>query len=1071
MATCPSCGTDLQRQTNFCPECGERLRAVAPTEELKVVTVVFCDVVDSTELGQRLELVTLQRTMDRFAETTRRTLAGHGGQPGKRTGDSVMAVFGIPAAHDDDALRAVRAALELQDALKPLGRELEHDHGVPLKVRVGINTGKVLVHDADSLEERVTGHTVNVAKRLEEATEASGILIGEETYQLVRDAVRAEQVDSLPLEGVAQPVSAYRLLQVLPGKPGRIPRLQAPMLGRDLEHELLRTLFNRVVAERNCHLVTILGRAGVGKTRLADEFGRGVDERARVLRGHCLAYGDAVTYWPVVQIVRQAADISPTDDPGTAHQRLTALFGADERDRQALSQIEQLLGIGKPTGELPGDTAWALRRLLQGIARRQPLVVLVEDLHWAEPVLLDALEYVAESAHDAPIMLLCLARPDELLERRRGWPGGRLNATSMLLSPLNDQEGEQLVSHLLGSRELDPEALAHITYLAQGYPLIVEELVATLTEGGVLRELEGRWIATADLPELVPPSIHALLSARLDRLDQSDRKIIERASVVGERFHAADIEALSPGTTPLQVAARLDALVRQELIQPDHAVAAPLPTESGEGYRFRHILIRSVVYERMTEPVRAELHERFADHLKQTASDRLSQFDELIGYHLNEAYRYRRMLGPLDDQTRELARRAGERYAAAGQRAARRGDIALTSSWLGRASRLLPNDHPTRLAILPDLADALQSAGELKRALRVQEDIIHAASAAGDEGTALHAELGRLYVTAFDDMESFMEGGREQIERALPLLERLRDHFGLGRAWYLLAYLDWAVGRTEQAREEVERALGLLRQGGNERWEANAMQLHCLILYWGPAPLAEVERHNREALELARGAKMRGLEAAVLTIFARTAAMRGDFEVARRFSKQATDITTDLGELLTQASDSLSVGLVELLAGDFSAAEQALRAGYQALERMGGTGPLANVAAMLARVLLRQERHDEAEDLTRVCEQVAAADQLDPQIKWRSIRAVVRARRGDGEEAERLAREAVSRADQTDQPETQAEARADLGEVLRMAGRSEEAARELNRAVQLYERKGNAVSAKQLRSLLVGLRR
>lgn len=1073
MATCPSCGSDLHRQTNFCPECGERLHTVAPIEELKVVTVVFCDVVGSTELGQRLELVTLQRTMDRFAETARRMLAGHGGQPGRRAGDSVMAVFGIPAAHDDDALRAVRAALELQGALKPLGDDLEQDYGVPLKVRVGINTGKVLVHGADSLEERVTGHTVNVARRLEEVAEAGGILIGEGTWQLVRDAVRAEQIDSLELQGVAEPVSAYRLLRVLPGKPGRIPRLLAPMLGRDLEHDLLRALFDRVVAERACHLVTILGRAGVGKTRLADEFGRGLEERAWVLRGHCLAYGDAVTYWPVVQIVRQAAGIAPTDDPVTAHQRLAALFGTDERDRQALSQIEQLLAIGKPGGDLPGDTAWALRRLLESIARRQPLAVLVEDLHWAEPVLLDALEYVAESAHDVPIMLLCMARPDELFERRRGWPGGRLNATSMLLSPLNEQEGEQLVSHLLGSRELEPEALAHITYLSQGYPLIVEELVATLTERGVLRqpEGEGRWIATADLPELVPPSIHALLSARLDRLDEADRNIVERAAVVGERFHAADIEALSPATTPLQVAVRLDALVRQELIQPDHAVAAPLPTESGEGYRFRHILIRSVAYERMTEPVRAELHERFASHLEQTAGDRLSQFDELIGYHLNEAYRYRRKLGPLDEHATELARRAGERYAAAGQRAARRGDIALTSSWLGRASRLLPADHPTRLAILPDLADALQSAGELKRALRVQEDIIRAAGAAGDEGTAMHAELGRLYVTAFDDMESFMAGGREQIERALPLLERLQDHYGLGRAWYLLAYLDWAIGRTEQAREEVERALGLLRQAGNERWQANAMRLHCLILYWGPAPLAEVERHNREALELARRSKMRSLEAAVLTIFARTAAMRGDFEIARRFTKQATDINTDLGELLTQASDSLSEGVVELLAGDFSAAEQALRGGYQALERMGGTGPLANVAAMLARVLLRQERYDEAGDLTRVCEQVAAAHQLDPQIKWRSIRAVVHARRGDVEEAERLAREAVSRADETDQIETQAEARADLGEVLRMAGRSEEATKELNRALQLYERKGNAVAAKQLRSLLVGLRR
>jgi class 3 adenylate cyclase/tetratricopeptide (TPR) repeat protein len=1073
MVTCPSCGTEIPQGANFCLHCGERLRAASPAEEpeFKVVTVVFCDVVRSTELSEQLGLEALQRTMDRFAETARRVLGSHGGQPGKRQGDSVMAVFGIPVAHDDDALRAVRAALELQAALEPLARELKDEHGVSLQVRVGVNTGRVLVHDADTLEERVTGPAVNVARRLEEVVEPGGVLIGEETYQLVRDAVRAEKVDSLELQGVADPVSAFRLLEVLPGKPGRIPRLRAPMIGRDLEQELLRNLFERVVSERSCHLVTVLGRAGVGKTRLADEFSRDLEERATVLHGHCLEYGDPVTFWPLVQIVHQAAGIAPTDEPAVARERLAALFGTDKLDRQALSQIEQLLGIGEPSPDLIGDTAWALRRLLESIARRQPLVVLFEDLHWAEPSLLDILEYVAESAIDRPIMLLCMARPDELFERRQHWPGGRRNATSMLLSPLGDQEGEQMVVHLLGQRELDPEALAHITYLAQGYPLILEELVATLIDEGVLRELEGRWIATAGLPEQsVPPTIHALLSARLDRLQPDDRRIIERAAVVGERFHTADIEALSPATAPVQVVARLDALVRQELIQPDRSAAAPLPSESGEGYRFRHILIRSVVYDRLTESVRSELHERYAGHLERTAGERISQFDEMIAHHLNEAYKYRRKLGPLDEHARQLARRAGERYAAAGQRAALRGDIPLTSSWLGRASRLLPADHPTRLAIMPDLADALQSAGELKRATRVYEDIIQAAGAAGDEGAAVHAELGRLYVTAFGDLKQFLEGGRQQIERSLPLLERLDDHLGQAKAWFLLANLNWALGHLEDARREADRALELARAAGSERWEANALRVQSLVLYWSPAPLDEVERHNREALKLAQRSKMRNLEAAVLTVLARTAAMRGDFEAARRFTKQATDITIDLGELLTQATDSISEGLVELLAGDYAAAERVLRKGYQALETMGVTMQLRTVAALLARVLLRQERYEEAEELTRVCEQ-APEEQLDVQIKWRSIRAIVQARRGDLEEAERLAREAVSRADQTDQIDSQAEAYADLGEVLRLAGRSEEAVTQFNRAVQLYERKGNVVAAKRIRSLVVGLRR
>jgi class 3 adenylate cyclase/tetratricopeptide (TPR) repeat protein len=1079
VTTCPGCGIEVPPTANFCPGCGSPLKVGPPAEqelrELKVVTVVFCDVVKSTELTQAVELVTLREIMHQFADTARHVFTRHGGQPGALRGDQVMAVFGIPVAHDDDALRAVRAAAELQEALAPLDEKLQNEHGQRLQVRVGINTGRVLVNDAQSVEEQVTGPAVIVASRLEEEVEPGGVLIGEETYELVRDAIRTRKGEPLKLEGVAEPVRAYRLLEVLPGKPGRIPRLRAPTLGRDLEQELLRWVFKRVEVERSCHLVTVLGRAGVGKTRLADDFARGLGDRARVLRGHCLAYGDAVTFWPVAQIVHQAAGIEPGDDPDAAQAKLASLFGGEERDRQALSQIVQLLGIKEFSGTLPGDTAWALRRLLRSVARRQPLVVLIEDVQWAQPVLLDALEDIAERTDDAPIMLLCMARPDELFDHRPNWPGGRSNATSILLSPLDDQQGEEMLMYLLGGRELDPEALAHITYLARGYPLIVEELVATLIDRGVLRELDGRWIATADLSEQsVPPSIDALLSARVDRLDPGDRKILERAAVVGERFHAADVEALSPGMTPSQVAARLEALVRQELIQhDDQGSAAPLPTESGEGYRFRHIMIRTVVYERMTEPVRADLHERYADHLERTAGERISQFDEMICSHLNEAYlyRYRRRHDPANEHARQLSIRAGERYAAVGQRAALRGDISLTSSWLGRASRLLPDDHPTRLRILPDLADALQSAGELGRALRVYEDIIDTARAAGDERAALHAELGCLYVTAFGDLESFLQDGYEQIQRTIPLLERLEDNEGLGRAWFQLAYLDWAAGHSERAREKVERALQLLRLSDMDRWEANAVRLHCLILYWGPAPRAEVERHTREALELARGAKMRHLEASALTLLARTAAMQGEFEEARRFMGLATGITTELGELLTQAADSISEATVELLAGDLRAAEAALRRGRKELERMGGTGPLASLDALLARVLLRQERYEEAEDHAGWCREAAASHQVDAQVKWRSIRAVVQARRGELEVAEQLAREAVERADQTDQVEIQAEARADLGEVLRLAGRRQEAAAQLNRAVQLYERKGNVVAAKQVRSVLVELRR
>jgi predicted ATPase len=740
---------------------------------------------------------------------------------------------------------------------------------------------------------------VNLGRRLQEQAEPGGILIGEETYQLVRGTVRVEQVEGLSIKGVSGPVRAYRLLELLPGKRAELPVLMAPMIGRDLEQSMLSSLFERVVARQSCHLVTVLGRAGVGKTRLAEEFSSQLGERATVLKGFCLPSG-SVPFWPLVQIVRGAAGIAPTDDPAIAKQRLTALFGGDDGDPDLL-QIERLLGIaGEASRDLPGDTAGALRRILDLLARAKPVVMLVEDFHDADPIIFDLVEAIAESSQDTPLMIVCMARPDELFERRRHWPGGLRNATSLDLSPLSPQEGEQLIEEVLGSGQLDPSTLAHITYLAQGNPFILQELVATLISRGVLRKLDGRWIATTDLArESVPPKINALLTARLDRLSADEQKVIQRAAVVGQQFHDTDIDALSSSMNLAQVRACLDALVRQELIQLEQPGAVPLPS-TGEGFRFRHILVRNAVYERMVDPMRAELHERFADWLQQTAGDRISEFDELMGYHLYEAYRYRRDLREVEE-SRRLAVRAGERYAAAGQRAVLRGDVSLSLRWLDRTAKLLPADHPIRLRVLPDLAEAARAAGDLKHALQVYDDVVQTATTAGDRRMALNAELGRLHVAAFQDSDRFLRQGRQRIQALIPELEALEDRLGLAKAWYLLAYLDWAMSRNEAAKDKVERALSLVRVVGDRRWEAYAVRLRCLSMYWGPAPIPEVQRYNREALNIARSANMRNLEAGALTIFARCAAMQRDFDLARIYNRQAVNITTDLGELLTQA--------------------------------------------------------------------------------------------------------------------------------------------------------------------------
>jgi class 3 adenylate cyclase/tetratricopeptide (TPR) repeat protein len=1076
MATCPNCGNGLVERAKFCPECGMPLGARVSAQEFRIVTVVFCDVVKSTDLERELDPLPMQQLMDRYGQAVRRTLGDRGASVGKRHGDGFMAAFGVAELHEDDALRAVRAARELRTALDRLAAEVREQRGLEFHVRVGINTGNVLVRNAGTLEEELTGTPVNLAKRLEEAADVGEILIGEETYRLVTDAVRAEPVGPLTIKGVAEPQNVWRLLEVLPGRPGRVRRPIAPMVGRVREQELLLRLFERALAERTCHLVSVLGLAGVGKSRLVDEFVSGLDDRAIVLRGHCPAFGDSVTLWPMVEVVRQAAGIAPDDSPEQARARLDELLGGEERGKLLTERVAQLLGFGPEAG-LPEGTLWALQRLLEALAWRTPLVLVIDDLHWANPVLLDVIEYIVDYTDNAPVVVICIARPDELFSRREHWPGGRVNALSFKLPPLPEGEGEQLVEHLLGGR-VDPGVQAHITEWAQGFPLLVEELVSNLRDDGRLRDEGGRWVLNLEADEAdrlsrpVPTSIHALLLARLERLGPSGRAVIEPAAVIGLQFHLGDIQALATGRAQADLAAGLQELLRLDLIRPDRSPASvPLPPDSGPGYQFRHATIKTIAYERLPDDRRAELHERYADWLERQTEDRRSQFDEVIAYHFYEASRYVGKLHPTDHHVGELARRAGERYAAAGHRAAVRGDSRVVQAWLGRATRLLPTDHPVRLRALAPLAEVLQVSGQRAEAARAYEELARSASSVGDEEMALHATIGRLRLTALHEPTAFLRDGREQIDLVIPEFDRLGDTQGLAKAWHLLAYLDWSRGRLALAGVAAERARAFARDANDTYWEGTILGLYCLILYWGPTPLDEVDRRVKEALGEAQRGASPNLEATALAVLARIAALRGDLDEARELVESAGSIKVELDQSLTRAAGCISQALIEMCAEDLGAAELALRKGYKDLERMGDMGPLASVAAMLARVRLLRGDADQAEEFTRTCERIAAPDQLDAQVRWRSIRAIALARRGESVEAERLARDAVYRVGKTDQLDSRAEAHVDLAEVLRLAGRGAEAILELERAIGLYQKKGNKIGERNAHRQLARITR
>jgi class 3 adenylate cyclase/tetratricopeptide (TPR) repeat protein len=1072
MATCPSCDRVFEAADDPCPDCGVELSDADPLgQEYKVVTTIYCDVVGSTALGRHLGPVVTSRFMDEYGRTVHRVLGGQGARVSKRHGDGFMAIFGVPELREDDALRAVRAASALRTAVDEISERLRGDHGVGVQVRIGVNTGNVLVvHDAKTLEEQLVGDAVNVTKRFEEAAGAGEIFLGEQTYRLVADTVRAERASPVPIEGLG-PQACWRFLEVLPTPEDR---RRPPLVGRAMELDLLARLFDRTVQEQSPHLVNVLGPSGVGKSRLTDEFVLGLGNRATVLRSKCPDFGTSVTVLPVIEIVRQAAGIKPDDTPEAARERLAELVREEPRGELVAERMAQMLGFGRST-ELPEGTLWALHRLLGAVARRRPLVVVIDDVQWAAAILLEAIEHLAVHLREVPILLVSIARPDELALNHAGWPSVRENLFVMGLSPLRVREGEKLVQGLLGNR-VGPALQAQITQEAQGYPLMIVERVATLRQDGLLEDVGGQWVLRSEAADgaghetgSVPARIQMLYLARLDRLSARGRTIAEAASVVGERFHIGDVKALTRDTTAAGIEADLQELVGIGLLMPDRSPASfPLPPGSGAGYRFGHPMSRTVAYDRMADDRRAVLHERYADWLTKHTEQHPQQFDELIANHFSEAHRYRRKLAPRDERTRAVARKAGERYAEAGRRAAVRGDTRLVQEWLGPAIQLLPNDHPERRNVLPALAEAQQASGKLEEAARSYEQLAGSATAVGDEGLAMHATIGRLRLLALHEPSSFKDNYRDQVELAIPVFHRLGDKQGVAEASHLLAYLYWTRGRLSLAAASADVALRSAREAGDTYWEATIIGLLSLVLYWGTTPLDEVEEHNRTWLEEARRRNMRGLEVTALTVLARVAALRRDTDEAKQLVEAANNLTSEMEDSLTQAANCITEALIELVDDNLPAAELLLRAGSAQLEEMGGTRPRASVEAMLARVVYLRGRVDEAEEHTRTCERIAPPDQVDAQIKWRSIRAVTLAR-SDPKKAERLARDALSRADQTDQLDSRAEVRVDLAEVLRLSGRRREAARELERAAALYRDKGNEVGESNARRLLQAL--
>ncbi len=1046
MQVCPGCGEENPDKFRLCGFCGTPLAPALPPQEVrKTVTIVFSDLKGSTNLGEALDSESLREVMSRYFDEMRTELERHGGTIEKFIGDAVMAVFGLPTLHEDDALRAVRAAAGMKRALERLNDELERVWGVRLTNRTGVNTGEVVAGDPTAGQRLVTGDAVNVAARLEQAAPANDVLLGELTYQLVKDAVEVEAVEPLELKGKAERVPAYRLLTVREHGEGWSRRRDAPLVGRERELRALLQSFDAAVAERACRLATVVGDAGVGKSRLNEEFLASIGGRARVLSGRCLSYGEGITFWPLVEVVRQAASIREDDTPDVARAKLVALAGLEGDD--VVERVASAVGLSPEAFPIE-ELFWGARKLLESLARTQPLVVLFDDIHWAEPTFLDLIEHLLEAVQDAPLLLLCPARHD-LLEQRPEW-AVRERATRIVLEPLSGDDTARIVEGLLGDASAAEDVRARIVEAAEGNPLFVEQLLSMLIDNGHLRLEEGRWVAAAGLAGVVvPPSIHALLAARLDRLGQEERAVVEPASVIGLVFPQAAVAELAPEAVRSGVPAHLGSLVRKRFLRPE-----PRSPEE-ERFRFDHVLIREAAYGGLLKRARATLHERFVDWADRVNRERgrETEYEEILGYHLEQAHRYLSELGPLDDHGRELGARAAARLASAARRAFARGDMPAAANLFRRAVALMPADAPERLALLPALADALIYTGEYAGANAAIDEVLARDGEAGAGGTVARARLSRLTVRLHTgEAESWSDEAAHEAARAVRVFEQLDDQTGLARAWQLLGYAHGNACRFGEMASAFERALEHARAAGDAKLQTRGSTEYAFALAYGPTPAPDAVRRCREIAD--QVAADRQAQALVLSSLALLEAMQKQFDDARAHARQARALLEELGLRVAAASIAMDAGRVELLAGDPVAAERELRRGYDELERVGETFFRSTLACFLAGALYELGRPDEADALTRTAEQLAADDDVATQALWRSVRAKLETdgRRHDGAVA--LAREAVELLARTDVTALQAQALLDEAEVLRAAGDAPGSVAAAERATGLAAAKG-----------------
>jgi class 3 adenylate cyclase/tetratricopeptide (TPR) repeat protein len=858
---CPNCGEENAERARFCSSCGAPLGEVPPSggEERKVVSVLFVDLVGFTARSDRADPEDVRSTLRVYHDLLKREIERFGGTVEKFIGDAVMAVFGAPVAHEDDAERAVRACIRITDAIAELNEERP---GLDLSVRAAVNTGEAVVTlgaRPEHGEGFVTGDVVNVASRLQGVAPAGGVVVGELTYRATRMAIEYEELEPVGVKGKDERVPIWRALAARSRFGVDVEQgTRTPLIGREPELSLLKDLYRRAMREQNPQLVTLSGEPGVGKSRLTWEFQRFIDDEPDLVfwrQGRCLPYGEGITFWALSEIVKSHAGILENDGPDEAADKLADAVGSvvdDEIERDWIhARLAPLVGLGAADAvSAEREEAFAAwRSFLEAIAASSPLVLVIEDMHWADPAMLAFVEHLADWASGVPMLVLCTARP-ELFDRQPGWGGGKRNHTAVSLSPLSPDETARLIAALLDQAVLPAETQAALLARASGNPLYAEEFVRMLVDRGVLVRGGATWGLAGDERDIpVPESVHAIIAARLDTLPPERKSLLQNAAVIGKVFWAGALVEMG-GPEPSEVRESLHELARKELLRP-----ARRPSIEGETeYAFWHLLIRDVAYGQIPRAARAEKHRAAAEWIERIAGERVADGAELLAYHYEQALQLSRAAGGDDP---ELGSRARRFLILAGERAERL-DTAKAVAYYERALELTPPGNPDRVLVLLRVARSLWGTGGLARAEACCREALEAARGDGNalgEGEAL-TWLSKLAWAGGDTSRQF-----ELLEEAVRILEARPPGPELASAYSRLTAAYGLAWRPAETRRAVERGLPVVREYGSEA------DLMTVLQFRGQAraDFGEVEggfEDLREGLRLALEAAPAALAAA-----------------------------------------------------------------------------------------------------------------------------------------------------------------------------------------------------------------